>query len=160
MISKLMRDRRGSPSLEALFVLPVILMLFFMIVETGFIMYDWTTVNYAAASAAVSAAKEGKFSGEVRSDAAGYIHDWTTGGRALAYDYTATEPYEDAGTVVIWGTGSEQNVERNNPIVVGVVYPVKFKILLADNIWKWVVKEEVITLKARAVALSEVHFEP
>lgn len=160
MIAKLMRDRRGSPSLEALFVLPVILMLFFMIVETGFIMYDWATVNYAAASAAVSAAREGRFSEAVRSDAAGYIRDWTTGGKALAYDYTATEPYEDAGTVVIWGTGSDQNVERNSPIVVGVVYPVKFKILLADNIWKWMVKQEAFTLKARAVALSEVHFEP
>lgn len=159
MIARLMRDGRGSPSLEALFVLPVILMLFFMIVETGFIMYDWATVNYAAASAAVSAAREGKFSEGVRSGTADYLRDWTTNGRAFIYDETATDPYEDSGTVVIWGTAPDQNVERNSPIVVGVVYPVKFKILLADNLWKWMVKEETITLKARSAALSEVHFE-
>ncbi|MFZ5632665.1 MAG: TadE/TadG family type IV pilus assembly protein [Bacillota bacterium] len=86
LIARLMRDGRGSPSLEALFVLPVILMLFFMVVETGFIMCDWATVNYAAASAAVNAAREGKFSEGVRSGTADYLRDWTTNGRAFIYE--------------------------------------------------------------------------
>jgi hypothetical protein len=95
----------------------------------------------ALSVAAVNAAREEKFSAGARSSTADYLRDWTTNGRAFAYDETATDPYEDGGTAVIWGTDPEQNVGRNNPIVVGVVYPVKFKILLADNLWKWMVKE-------------------
>ena len=44
----MIRNNRGSQSIEMLFVLPLILMLFFMVVEMGFIMYDFVAVSYTA----------------------------------------------------------------------------------------------------------------
>lgn len=158
MIFRLVRDRRGSQFLETLFVLPVVFMLFFMVFETGFIMYDWASVNYAAASAAVNAAKTGRFSHEVRSETADYIRSWTTNGERFFYDETATGFYESNDTVVVWGTDPGRNVERNGIIVAGVAYPVKFKVMLIDRLWRWIVQEETFTLKAQFSAKSEVHF--
>lgn len=156
----MIRSRRGSQTIEMLFVLPVLLMLFFMTVEMGFLMYDFVTVNYAAASAAVEAARKGKFDGEVRQEIAAYLHDWTTEGKRFAVDPWATSPAAQNDTIVLWGPDPDQAFERGSVIEVGVVYPVRFKTFLIDGLARWLVQENVLSLKARAAALSEVHFEP
>jgi len=154
------RSRRGSQTVEMLFVLPVLLMLFFMTVEMGFVMYDFVTVNYAAASAAVEAARKGKFDGEVRQEIATYLRDWTTEGKRFAVDPWATSPAAQDNTIVVWGPDPNQAFERGSVIEVGVVYPVRFKTFMIDGLARWLVQENVLSLKARAAALSEVHFEP
>ena len=156
----MIRDKRGSYSLEALFNLPVFIMLFFLIFETGFLMYDWAVVNYAASSAAVLACKEGQFSESIRSETAQYLRQWTSNGKDLSYDIYADSPYESQNTVVIWGTDPSLRVQRGGTITVGVVYPVHFKSFIVNAMAKWLVQDNRITLKAGATGSSEVFFEP
>jgi Flp pilus assembly protein TadG len=160
MRTVILKNERGSQFIELLIVMPFLLMIFFMIVEMGFVMYDFVTVNYAAATAAVEAARAGEFSDEIRAEIGDYLKDWTTTGKTLDLDIHATAPVPEDNTIIVWGPPSGQIFQRGNTIEVGVIYPVKFKSIVVDSFCRWLVKEENITLKSRAAALSEVYFEP
>lgn len=159
-VEKILKNERGSQFIELLIVLPFLLMIFFMIVEMGFVMYDFVTVNYAATTAAAEAARAGGFTNEVRSEIGDYLKNWTTAGETLNLDAQATIPSPEDNTIVVWGPPPGEVFQRGSTIEVGVIYPVKFKTLLVDRFCRWMVQEENLTLKARAAALSEVYFEP
>lgn len=153
------RCTRGSQTIEMLFVLPLLLMVFFMIIEMGFVMYNFVTVNYTAASAAVEAARSGSFNASVRTSTEEYLVNWTTDGKAKEVYHTTT-PIDPDGAIVIWGPPPDQIIQRGDPIEVGVIYPIRFKSFVMDSMCRWIVQENALTLKARAVAMSEVYFEP
>lgn len=156
---KFLRCQHGSQTVEMLFVLPVLLMMFFMTVEMGFVMYDFVAVNYAAASAAVEAGRKGAFDAEARQEVADYLRDWTTEGKRLSIDALAVSPTPRENTVVIWGPPPGDAFQRGSVIEVGVVYPVRFKSFVMDGLARWLVQENDLSLKARASAASEVFFE-
>lgn len=140
----MIRNRKGSYSLEALFNLPVFLMLFLLIFETGFLMYDWSVVNYAASEAAVEAAKRGEFSETVYNETVAYLDRWTSGGDGATV--TASVPLDTP-------------VQRGEEIRVDVTYPVHFKTFVVDALAHWLVEDNDLQLRASAVASSEVYFE-
>lgn len=155
----LLRGERGNSLIEALLVLPVFLMIFFLLTEMGFVVYDWAVVNYATASAAARASSEGRFSESIRQETAAYLRQWTVNGKEMAVDFLAGAPYYSGDTIVIWGTPAGTNVQRGQEIVVGVVYPVRFKTFLVGTLGQWLIREEQLTLKTRATAISEEFFE-
>lgn len=156
---KQVRGKRGSPSIEMLLVLPLLVMMLFLIIEMGLVMYDFVTVNYAASTAASEAARNGSFDDNIRQNISNYLRDWTTSGTELQHNAGATGPYESQDTVVVWGPPSDQQFQRGEIIEVGVVYPVRFQTFLIRGFQDWTVPNP-ITLKARAAARSEVYFEP
>lgn len=157
-LCKRIRGKRGSPSIEMLLVLPLLIMMLFLIVEMGLVMYDFVTVNYAVTTAASEAAKDGSFNDSIRQNTAEYLKDWTTSGKGLQVDPNAVSPYSSQSSIVVWGPPANQEFQRGETIEVGAVYPVKFQTFLIRGVQDWVTPEP-ITLKARAVARSEVYFE-
>lgn len=156
---KALRSCRGNAFVEALFVLPVYIFFVVAILESGFLVYDWVAVNYATSSAAVKAAVQGQFTPAIRQEAADYLRDWTVDGKSMNRDYMALSPRVESNTVVVWGTDPNQTVQRGGSIVVGVVYPVRFKILSVGGFGKWLVQQYDLSLKTRAVVMSERYFE-
>ncbi|SMB95728.1 TadE-like protein [Thermanaeromonas toyohensis ToBE] len=159
MVLRFLKDERGNSLIEALLVLPLFLILFFLLIEMGFVVYDWAVVNYATASAAAKASSEGRFSETIRQETAAYLKQWTVNGKDLGVDFLAGAPYYSSDTMVIWGTPAGMNVQRGQEIVVGVVYPVRFKTFLVGALGQWLIQEEQLTLKTRAVTTSEAFFE-
>lgn len=159
MLLRVFKERRGNTFIETLLVLPVFLMIFFFLVEMGFLVYDWAVVNYATASAAARAASEGGFSEDTRLEIADYLGRWTVNSKDLSVDYLASAPYYSPGTIVVWGTPAGVNVQRGVQVVVGVMYPVGFKTFLVGALGNWLVQEENLVLKTRAAAVSEAYFE-
>jgi Flp pilus assembly protein TadG len=157
----LYRDRRGQIFVEALFVVPLLFMLFIFIVETGFLMYNWAVINFYTCNCAVAAATRGQFTGDLRLRLARNISDWTVSGRSLNYDVNGTgppaAPSED--TVYIYGTDSSTQVQRGAYINVNTNYPWHFKLFLIDSLSKFVVSEEDLRLRVNATVPSEVFFE-
>lgn len=153
------RAGRGNVLVETLLTLPVFLILFFGLVEFGFMMYDWAVINYAAATTAARAAVDGKFSQELRLEMANFLSQWTSRGADLGFDYLAETPYSSEDRVVVWGTGPDVEVQRGSQIEVGVVYPVRFQTFVAEALAGWTVGEKNLALKARAVAASEAFYE-
>lgn len=154
----MIRNNRGSQSIEMLFVLPLILMLFFMVVEMGFIMYDFVAVNYIANSMAVQAATQGCFTQDIRDSGANYIRTWTTGGHNIGINASATIPAPSENTAVIWGPSSGQKFNRGQMIEVGIIYPIKFKTFVMKGL-SWMVDEEKLYLRSNASAMSEIFIE-
>jgi len=155
------KDCRGSVSIEALFVLPVLLMLFFFIIEMGFVMYNWAVVNHAASAAAVEAAMSGRFSADIRQAAAEHIRDWTTDGKDMSMNALGTAPPGSVGpnTIYVYGTDANTDVQRGNMIEVGVMYPFRFRTFFFDTLGQWVTEENQVVLKVNMKAASEVFFE-
>lgn len=158
---KIWKNSIGSFSIEALFVLPALLMLFFFIIEMGFVMYNWAVVNHAASAAAVEAAMTGRFSADIRQTAADQIANWTSDGKTMNINSLGTSLPESvqADTIYIYGTDANTDVQRGNIIDVGVVYPFKFKTFVFDALGRWATGENQIVLKANMKAASEVFFE-
>ena len=153
----LLSNQKGSQSVEMLIVLPLLLMMFFMIVEMGLVMYDFVSVNYVANSMAVQAATRGEFTDSIKGDGANYLRTWTTEGKNITVNYAQT-PQQVAGAAVIWGPPSGQKFNRGQLITVGVVYPVRFKTFVMRGL-AWLVESQDIYLKAQATAASEVYIE-
>ncbi|RKO66401.1 TadE/TadG family type IV pilus assembly protein [Desulfofundulus salinus] len=155
------KDSRGSVSIEALFIVAVLLMLFFFIVEMGFLMYDWAVVNHAASAAAVEAAMNGRFSADIRQATAEHIRKMTTEGSTMGIDAleTSLPGSVNPGTIYVYGTDPNSNVQRGGKIAVGVAYPFRFKTFLFDALGRWLIGENQIVLKAGMTAASEVYFE-
>jgi len=151
------KNQKGSQSIEMLIVLPLLLMMFFMIVEMGFVMYDFVSVNYVANSMAVQAATTGEFTDVIKTSGANYLRDWTVGGKNLNVSY-AQSPLQQQGTIVIWGPESGTKFNRGQTITVGVVYPVQYKTFIMQGM-AWLVNQQELYLKAQASAASEVYIE-
>ncbi|MFZ5632143.1 MAG: TadE/TadG family type IV pilus assembly protein [Bacillota bacterium] len=161
MLSNLHRDRRGQVFVEALIVIPLLFMLFIFIVEMGFLMYNWSVINFYTGSCAVAAATKGQFSDEIRLRLAENISDWTVNSQGLNYCVTGTDPpAAPAGdTVYIYGTDSGLQVQRGSYITVNVNYPWRFKFFIIDSLSRFAVSEENFRIKANASVPSEVFFE-
>lgn len=158
---KIWKNNHGSFSIEALFVLPALLMLFFFIIEMGFVMYNWAVVNHAASAAAVEAAMMGRFSADIRQSTAEHIRDWTTDGKTMNIDSLGVLPPANfnPNTIYIYGTNVGTDIQRGNIIDVGVAYPFKFKTFAFDALGRWTTGESQVVLKANMKAASEVFFE-
>lgn len=156
---RILRDRRGSYTVEAVLFLPFVFVIFFSIIWGGMLMYTWTGVNYAAMSAAVDAARRGEFSSEVRDAAASYLRQWTPGGKMLGVDASASAPYRDPNRIVVWGPPPGAKVNRGGNIQVGIVYPAKIDSPLLAFLGRSFFGGDVLYLQASAVAKSEVYFE-
>jgi len=155
------KDCRGSVSIEALFVLPLLLMLFFFIIEMGFVMYNWAVVNHAASAAAVEAAMTGRFSTDIRQAAAEHIRDWTTDGKSMSLNDLCTLPPGNVGpnTIYVYGTDANTDVQRGGIIDVGIAYPFKFRSFIFDALGRWATGDNQVVLKVNMKAASEVFFE-
>jgi len=155
------KDCRGSVSIEALFVLPVLLMLFFFIIEMGFVMYNWAVVNHAASAAAVEAAMTGRFSTDIRQATAEHIQNWTTDGQNMGLNAMGTSPPGSVGanTIYVFGTDTNTDVQRGNKIDVGIAYPFRFRTFAFDALGRWITGENQVVLKVNMKAASEVYFE-
>lgn len=155
------KDSRGSVSIEALFIVAILLMLFFFIVEMGFLMYDWAVINHAASAAAVEAAMNGRFSAGIRQAMAEHIRKMTTEGNAMGTDASGTSPpgSVNPGIIYVYGTDANMNVQRGGTITVGVAYPFRFKTFLFDALGRWLTGENQVVLKVKMTAVSEVYFE-
>lgn len=161
MLKVILKDRRGQAYIEMLFVFPLLFMLFSFIVETGYLMYDWAVINYQTSTAAVSAATEGQFNDTIRLRLAENIRKWTVNGRDYNYSYGGTTPpgSPEQDTVYIYGTGSNEQVQRGNYIHVSVDYPWRFKFFLIDALGSWIIDEKNLRLSVSCSFPSEVYFE-
>jgi len=161
VLKKLHQDRRGQAFVEALFVIPLLFMIFIFILEMGFLMYNWAVINFYTATTSVTAATQGQFTNQIRLDLALKINDWTINSQRYSYDVSGTvppaEPAED--TVYIYGTDRDTQVQRGTNITVGINYPWHFNFFVVDNLARFVVEEKNIRIKTRAVLPSEVYFE-
>lgn len=155
----MLKNEKGQSFIEMLLVLPLLLMVIVFFIEMGFIMYDMAVVNYAASSTVIQAAAEGQFTDTICSTTADYLHNWTSNGKELNI-IRSDSPQLDSDAIVIYGPGAGDKFQRGNIITVGVIYPIKFKIFLLNNLADWTISEDNLNLKARASAASEVYFEP
>lgn len=156
---KCFRNQRGTAFIEWLFILPMIIMIVSFGIEMGFAMYDFSTINYAASSTALEAARKGEFDDEIAVRTAEYINNWTSSGKDLGI-IRSDSPFVDPKQVVVWGPSSGSKFQRGQMITVGILYPIEFKMFYMDALAHWVIDDQKLALKARASALSEVYFEP
>lgn len=154
------KNQKGTAFIEWLFILPMIIMIVSFAIEIGFIMYDFATINYTASSMAVEAARKGDFDQDIYSRGALYLRDWTSSKDMKVYYASSrwAQWPEDckAGPkdVFIWAT-DKNTFQRGDVITVGVCYPVQFKIFFMDQLGDWIIKDDLLYLKAKASALSE-----
>lgn len=153
-----LKDVRGIAIVELLWVLPVLLMMFLFIIESAFIMYDFAIVNYFTSTAAEKAAMEGSFNDTIRQSLQNNLK-WTSNGKSYSADTSGTSGYYSPGVIVIYGTDKTTQVQRGDDIVVGTVYPIRFKTFIIRGAFQWVVEQKELTLKAQAVSTSERYFE-
>lgn len=139
----------------------MIIMIVSFSIEIGFIMYDFATINYAASSMAVEAARKGQFDDDVCYRGAIYIEEYTSG-KNMYVDYECSwwAYWPDGcmygpGYTVIWAPWFGLKFQRGDVITVGVCYPVQFKIFFIDKLAHWIIKDDLLYLKAKASALSE-----
>jgi len=144
--------------LELLFVVPVLLIILSFLFEFGFQTYNFLTINYTLTQSAIDAAKEGSFNNAIRNDIAAQLQQYTIDGHELSYDTTALNSYEDSNTIVVWGTDPSTQVQFNDPIQIGVVYPVQFKTFLFDDL-VWVVQDHQFYFNLSTTSSSEVYIE-
>ena len=161
MLNGFHRNRRGQAFVESLFVIPLLFMLFIFIVEMGFLMYNWSVLNFYTCSTAAVAATKGQFTDEVRIRLAQNIDDWTVNSRGYIYDVTGTDlPATPAdGTVYIYGTDRNTPVQRGSYINVNVNYPWHFRFFIIDSLSRFVVSEGRLRIKVNASVPSEVFIE-
>jgi len=158
-MKKLLKDTRGLSTVELLWVLPVLFMMFLFIIESSFIMYDFAVVNYFTSTAAEKAAMEGGFNDTIRQSLQTNLRNWTSNGKTYSFDTSGTSGYYSPGVVVVYGTDGNTQVHRGDDIEVGVVYPVRFKTFIIRGAFQWIVEQKELTLKAQAVSTSEKYFE-
>ena len=163
IILKCFKNQKGSAFIEWLFILPMIIMIVSFSIEIGFIMYDFATINYAASSMAVEAARKGKFDSDVCSRGARYVQEYTSSKNikdmGVRYAPNAVRWPEDCmdneGAACIWAPWFGFEFQRGDVITVGVCCPVQFKIFYMEQLGHWIIKDNQLYLKAKASALSE-----
>lgn len=139
----------------------MIIMIVSFSIEIGFIMYDFATINYAASSMAVEAARKGQFDHDVYMRGAIYVHEYTSSkDMYIDYEWSGWAYWPDdcmygPGNTVFWAPRFGFKFQRGDVITVGVCYPVQFKIFFIDQLAHWIIKDDLLYLKAKASALSE-----
>jgi len=161
MLIRLHRNRRGQAFVESLFVIPLLFMLFIFIVEMGFLMYNWTVMNFYTCSTAAIAATKGQFTNEIRLRLAQNINDWTVNSRGYIYDVTGADPPATPAdnTVYVYGTDRNTPIQRGSYINVNVNYPWHFRFIVIDSLSRFVVSEDRLRIKVNASVPSEVFIE-
>jgi Flp pilus assembly protein TadG len=155
------RNNRGSSVIETILVMPLILILFFITIWGGQLMFTWTGVNYSATTAAMDAAKTGEVTEEIGQSALEQLKQWTPGGRDLGTSISrnAGGPQGSQGEIVLW-TPNVGPVAWKNDITIAIVYPYKVDSPLLSFLGESFFGGNVIYLKGEAVAQSEVLPEP
>lgn len=141
--------------MELLFIIPVLVMLMSFAIEMGFIMYDMALINYTAATMAVESARKGCFDQDIYSRVEQGIMQYISDDMPVV---RSVNPMESEESIVVWGPQEGQKFQRGAIITVGIIKPVKFKLLYLDRIANWVVEEKKLFLRARASAESEIYF--
>ncbi|HBV99339.1 MAG: hypothetical protein JL50_21630 [Peptococcaceae bacterium BICA1-7] len=161
MLKKLYKDQGGQTFFELLFALPFIFFMLYLSFEFGAMLYNKAIINYSSGVAAVRAATNGQFTTDIRRSQADFIENWTIGGKDYGYVVTEengpSEPSED--TVYIYGTDSNDTIQRGSNISGYVIYPIKFKIPLFDKLGTAVVEDSPLIMKSHFDIPSEVFFE-
>lgn len=158
---RLYKDSRGQGTIEALLVFPLLFMLFWCIVEFGFLMYDWAVISYNVSTSAVTSATVGQFNDSVRLQLAQNIQSLTSNGKSYTYNVAGTSgpATMDGNTVYIWGTDKDTRVQKGDYIRVNVSYPIKLQLFLFDALGSLVVNQENFRLNMDFAFPSEVYFE-
>jgi len=152
-----LKQNRGSAVIEAVLIMPLILILFFITIWGGQLMFTWTGVNYSATTAAMDAAKTGEVTEQISISALEQLKQWTPGGQVLGTDisHSAGGPPCSGDKIVFW-TPNVGPVSWKNDITVAIVYPYKIDSPLLSFMGEVFFGGNVIYLKGEAVAQSEV----
>jgi hypothetical protein len=152
-----LKHNRGSAVIEAVLVLPLILILFFITIWGGQLMFTWANVNYAASTAAMSAAKTGKVTTQISDSALEELQQWIPGAQNLQTStfHDLGGPPRVPGEIIFW-TPNVGPVPWKNDIKVVIVYPYEVDSPLLRFLGEAFFDGNVIYLKGEAVAQSEV----
>jgi len=151
------QDCRGSAVIEMVLIMPLVLMLFFITIWGGQLMFTWTGVNYSATVAAMDAAKTGEVTDEIGIAALEDLKGWVPGSKDLKTTVSRGSgiPPRNPGEIVFW-TPNVGPVSWKNDITVAIVYPYEIDSPLLSFLGESFYGGNVIYLKGEAVAQSEV----
>jgi Flp pilus assembly protein TadG len=161
MLKKIYRDQGGQTFFELLLALPVIFLMIYLSFQFGVLLYNKAIINYSSGVAAVKAATKGQFTIDIRQNQADFIKSWTIGGRDYGYVVGEVNGPTDpsADTVYIYGTDSNDTIQRGGNISGYVIYPIKFKIPLLDKLGGALSEDELLIMKSHFDIPSEVYIE-
>jgi hypothetical protein len=150
-------NNKGSTVIETVLVMPLILILFFITIWGGQLMFTWAAVNYSATTAAMTAAKTGEVTEQIAASALVDLKEWTPGNQELAIGMSRSlgGPPHYPGAIMFW-TPNSGAVPWKNDITVAIVYPYKIDSPLLSFLGESFFGGNVIYLKGEAVAKSEV----
>lgn len=161
MLKKLYINRGGQTFFELLLALPIIFLMFYLSFEFGALLYNKAIINYSSGVAAVKAATKGQFTTDIRRGQADFIRSWTIGGKDYGYvvNEVSEPPEPSENTVYIYGTDSNETVQRGSNISGYVIYPISFRIPLLDRLGSTLSEDELLIMKSHFDIPSEVYFE-
>jgi len=84
-------NSRGSAVIEMVLIMPLILILFFITIWGGQLMFTWTGINYSASNAAMDAAKTGEVTDDICTAALENIKQWVPGAKDLGTDISTIQ---------------------------------------------------------------------
>lgn len=127
------------------------------IFQCAILAFDYLSLQYITATVADEIAKDGEFTDAAANRIANHLRKWTfTSPDTIARtDYNATS----TDAAVIWGPAPGTVIQRGQPFTVGANLPVKSQLLIIDNLYCWVLSEEIIILKSSFTALSDRYIE-
>jgi hypothetical protein len=152
-----LKNDKGSTVIETVLIMPLILIIFFITIWGGQLMFTWSSINYSATTAAMTAAKTGEVTDQIGESALEDLKEWTPGNRDLGTSISRNSggPPHIPGQIVFW-TPNEGPVPWKNNITVGIIYPYKIDSPLLSFLGESFFGGDVIYLKGEAVAKSEV----
>jgi len=152
-------NSRGSAVIEMVLIMPLILILFFIIIWGGQLMFTWTGINYSATNAAMDAAKTGEVTDDICTAALENIKKWVPGAKDLGTDISrnSSGPPRESDKIVFWTPNDDDDpVPWKSEIKVAIVYPYKVDSPLLSLLGETFFGSDVIYLKGEAMAQSEV----
>lgn len=152
-----MSNNRGSAVIEMVLIMPLILILFFITIWGGQLMFTWTGINYSATNAAMDAAKTGKVTTQISESAFEDLKQWIPGAQDLGttVSHDLGGPPREPNKIVFW-TPNVGPVPWKSEIKVAIVYPYKVDSPLLSLLGETFFGGDVVYLKGEAVAQSEV----
>jgi len=155
-----LKKNRGSAVIEMVLIMPLILILFFITIWGGQLMFTWTGINYIASNAAMDAAKTGKVTNDICTAALDNIIQWVPGAKDLgtAISHDSNGPPREPNKIIFWtpNTPNDGPVPWKSEIKVAIVYPYKVDSPLLSLLGETFFGGNVIYLKGEAMAQSEV----
>jgi len=152
-----LKKNRGSAVIEMVLIMPLILILFFITIWGGQLMFTWTGINYSASNAAMDAAKTGGVTNDICTAALDNIIQWVPGAKDLGtvISHDSSGPPRESDKIVFW-TPNVGSVPWKSEIKVAIVYPYKVDSPLLSLLGETFFGGDVIYLKGEAMAQSEV----